>query len=233
MNRVLIILAVALSISFAAIAQFYPYTTVTVDTRKNNKQFYVKEEHYANTPFFKFIINENGSAADLSGWDFALKYGYDRNADVMYSLSGTNYVTVTNNEVLINGTTNYFFEARRGYYVALQGTYTSGGDSYEHTFAEGRMDVVYTPAADGDVQNLVNGLLTYTHIPTGAIIRINNNNYTYSNGKWDLGVIYSGGWSATNSLWLVDENGDYIADGNVTNDAVWDVDGNGDYYLNP
>lgn len=151
----LAILCVLLANFCIATAQSFPYTVVPIDVQKRGQQFTIDREYYGSTPFFKFVITDNGSAFDTTGWDFSLKYGYSRNANALVSFSGTNYVTVTNNEILVNGTTNFFFEARDNYYMALQGTHSSGAS---FTFAEGNMDVEYTPAGDPNVLDFENGL---------------------------------------------------------------------------
>lgn len=146
-------------ISCSVYAQFFPYTDITIDVQDENRQFSVDREYYGTTPFYEFTITDNGSAVDLSGWDFALKYGYDKNADVLYTFTGSDYISVTNNKVLVNGTTNYWFEPHNDYYIALEGTYSSG--NYKYIFAEGSMNVTYSPASDEDVNNILNGL-TFT-----------------------------------------------------------------------
>jgi hypothetical protein len=147
-----VLLAIFCSIAESAL----PYSVVKIDTRTRGQQFTIDREFYGSTPFFKFIVTEAGAAFDLTGWEFELVYGYDRDATALVSFSGTDYVTVTNNQILVNGTTNFFFEPHEGYYVALQGTHTEGG--YSSTFAEGQMDVYYTPAGDPNVPTLKDGI---------------------------------------------------------------------------
>jgi hypothetical protein len=154
---ILAILCVALAVfSCSSSAQSFPYTVIEVDTQQRGQQFNVDREYYGSTPFFKFIVTEGGEAFDLTGWTFDLKYGYSRDATAMVSFPSTNFATITNNTILFNGSTNVFFEPYNGYYVALQGTFTNGG--YTSTFAEGSMDVYYTPAGDPNVPTLEGGL---------------------------------------------------------------------------
>jgi len=154
---ILAIASVLLAVFCCSVAEAaFPYTVINIDTLDRGQQFTTDRQYFGSTPFFKFVVTEDDEPFDLTGWTFALSYGYDREASALVSFSGTNYVTVTNNEILINGSTNFFFEPYEGYYVGLQGTYSEGG--YSSTFAEGTMDVYYTPSGDPNVPTLENGI---------------------------------------------------------------------------
>jgi len=148
----LAILCILLAFVCISNAQSFPYTVVPVDVRNKGQQFVIDREFYGSTPFIQFDITDNGTPFNPAGWVFYLKYGYSRNADAMVSFCSTNFASITNNSIRFNGTTNFFFEPKNGYYVALHGVYTNGG--YQATFAEGSMDVYYTPAGDPNVPSL-------------------------------------------------------------------------------